>query len=42
MGVKGKIFEARPSVTGAAEMHVGKRLREIRKLAGITQLELAS
>jgi predicted transcriptional regulator/DNA-binding XRE family transcriptional regulator len=41
MGVKGKIFEAKPSKNGETEMHVGKWLREIRKLAGLTQIQLA-
>jgi len=41
MGVKGKIFEAKFSTAGNYQMHVGKRLRDLRQLAGVTQLELA-
>jgi predicted transcriptional regulator/DNA-binding XRE family transcriptional regulator len=41
MGIRGMVFEARPSVTANAEVNVGKRLREIRRLAGLTQVELA-
>jgi predicted transcriptional regulator/DNA-binding XRE family transcriptional regulator len=41
MGVRGKIFEAKLSTTGRQEMQIGKRLRDIRQLAGVTQLELA-
>ena len=41
MGVEGKIFEAKFSTAGHRQMHVGKRLRDLRQLAGATQLELA-
>ena len=39
--MKGKVFAVRPSLSGTADMHVGERLRDIRKAAGLTQIELA-
>jgi predicted transcriptional regulator/DNA-binding XRE family transcriptional regulator len=42
MAIQGRVFAARPSAAGDAKAHVGARLREIRKLAGITQAELAT
>lgn len=36
----GKVFSARPAVDGD-EQHVGRRLKAARKLAGLTQMELA-
>ena len=41
MKVVGKVFEARPTDVETSEAHVGQRLREIRKLAGLTQEQLA-
>lgn len=41
MKVVGKVFEPSPDQIGAADAHIGQRLREIRKLAGLTQVQLA-
>lgn len=41
MGVVGKVFEAKSGTAPGAEIHIGQRLREIRKLAGLTQEQLA-
>jgi predicted transcriptional regulator len=41
MRVAGKVFEAKPADGEADDVHVGQRLREIRKLAGLTQEQLA-
>ena len=42
MKVKGKVFSVRPSLSGTVDMHVGERLRDIRRAAGLTQVELAA
>lgn len=41
MKVVGKVFEPLPDGTDAADGHIGRRLREIRKLAGLTQAQVA-
>lgn len=41
MKVVGKVFEPLPDGVGATAGHIGRRLREIRKLAGLTQEQLA-
>ncbi|MCW4589203.1 XRE family transcriptional regulator [Gluconacetobacter entanii] len=41
MKVSGKMFEPPPKGTDTAAGHIGRRLREIRKLAGLTQAQLA-
>jgi predicted transcriptional regulator/DNA-binding XRE family transcriptional regulator len=41
MRVVGKVFEATPDRFGAADAHIGQRLREIRNLAGLTQAQVA-
>lgn len=41
MKVAGKIFEAKPANGSTEDAHIGQRLREIRKLAGLTQEQLA-
>ena len=41
MRVVGKVFEAKPADGAMDGAHVGQRLREIRKLAGLTQEQLA-
>lgn len=41
MKVAGKVFEAKPANGEVDDAHVGERLREIRKLAGLTQEQLA-
>ncbi len=41
MKVVGKVFEAKLANGGMDDAHVGQRLREIRKLAGLTQEQLA-
>ncbi len=41
MKVVGKVFEAKPTDGKVSDAHVGQRLREIRKLAGLTQEQLA-
>ena len=41
MKVVGKVFEAKPANGETDDAHIGQRLREIRKLAGLTQEQLA-
>lgn len=41
MKVVGKVFEPDPDGNDAADGHIGRRLREIRKLAGLTQAQVA-
>ncbi|WP_394654014.1 helix-turn-helix domain-containing protein [uncultured Sphingomonas sp.] len=41
MKVVGKVFEAKPANGEMGDAHIGQRLREIRKLAGLTQEQLA-
>lgn len=41
MKISGKVFEPLSPSTVDANAHIGQRLKEIRKLAGITQAELA-
>ena len=41
MRVDGKVFEARPQPSDLPDLHVGRRLREIRKRSGLTQSDLA-
>ncbi len=41
MKVVGKVFEAKPSHVEMDDAHIGQCLREIRKLAGLTQEQLA-
>jgi predicted transcriptional regulator/DNA-binding XRE family transcriptional regulator len=40
--ILGKVFEARAGTSTHDQSHVGERLRDIRKLAGLTQKELAA
>lgn len=42
MKVDGKVFEPLPQDSGAADSHIGRRLREIRELAGLTQAQVAA
>ncbi|WP_127088542.1 helix-turn-helix domain-containing protein [Aquabacter cavernae] len=42
MKLEGKVFEARLDAPSRSDEHIGARLREIRKLAGITQADLAA
>jgi predicted transcriptional regulator len=42
MKLEGKVFEARLDEPSQGDEHIGARLREIRKLAGLTQAELAA
>jgi transcriptional regulator with XRE-family HTH domain len=42
MNPEGKVFEARLDVPSQGDEHIGARLREIRKLAGLTQADLAA
>lgn len=42
MKLEGKVFEARLDAPSQGDEHIGARLREIRKLAGITQADLAA
>jgi predicted transcriptional regulator len=41
MKVVGKVFEVKPADGESDDAHIGQRLREIRKLAGLTQEQLA-
>lgn len=41
MKVVGKVFEALPDGAYSADSHIGQRLRDIRKLAGLTQAQVA-
>ncbi len=41
MRVEGKVFEARSRQSNLPDLHVGQRLRDIRKRAGLTQADLA-
>lgn len=41
MKVAGRVFEAKPVNGEADNAHIGQRLRELRKLAGLTQEQLA-
>lgn len=42
MKVEGKVFEARSRQADLPDLHVGQRLREIRRRAGLTQADLAA
>lgn len=42
MKVAGKVFEAKAGEAAENDAHIGERLREIRKLAGLTQEQLAA
>ena len=41
MKVAGKVFEPLPDGADTADGHIGRRLRDIRKLAGLTQAQVA-
>lgn len=41
MKVVGKVFEPLPGAADTGDRHIGHRLREIRKLAGLTQAQVA-
>jgi predicted transcriptional regulator len=42
MEANGKVFSVRPSLSGTVDMHVGERLCDIRRAAGLTQVQLAA